>query len=249
MAESGPGGIYIFDDFISEEIPIAGSLASTEFGPFRAVGQGIADNDSGIISLETDGLNGIAQLLSPNASDNDSTGLTTATMFDAGLMGTIVGELRVRFADLDTKELFFGFSDLNSDVHSLEGVLIHGASTTITLTASDLCGFLFSSELSDDEDWHMVYNGGTAAGETVSTAIDADADAIAGEFQVLRVEIDANGDARWFIDGDLKQSIAGAVSTSTDLAGQVVLEEKGTGSNETVDLDYMMFKANRDWTV
>jgi hypothetical protein len=194
-------------------------------------------------------LNGVATMTSPNATDNDSVGLVTGTMFDVALMGTIVAECRVQFADLDTKEFFFGFSDLNTDVHSMEGVLIHGATATITLTASDLVGFLLSSELSDDEDWHMVYNGGTTTGQTTSTSIDADDDAVAGEWQILRLEIAPNGTTRWYIDGVLKQTQAGAVSTTTNLAMNCMLEIKGTGSNETADVDYIYVSANRDWTV
>ena len=250
MAEvhGAKGRIEIFEDFTGPEWIIAETAASGAIGAFRIVGQGVADTDAGVLISETL-LNGVATMTSPNASDNDSVGLVTGTMFDVALMGTIVAECRVQFADLDTKEFFFGFSDLNTDVHSMEGVLIHGASTTVTLTASDLVGFLLSSELTDDEDWHMVYNGGTTTGETTSTSIDADDDAVALEWQILRLEIAPNGTARWYIDGVLKQTQAGAVSTTTNLAMNCMLEIKGTGSNETADIDYIYISANRDWTV
>ena len=250
MAEvhGAKGRIEIFEDFTGPEWIIAETAASGAIGAFRIVGQGVADTDAGVVISETL-LNGVATMTSPNATDNDSVGLVTGTMFDVALMGTIVAECRVQFADLDTKEFFFGFSDLNTDVHSMEGVLIHGATATITLTASDLVGFLLSSELSDDEDWHMVYNGGTTTGQTTSTSIDADDDAVAGEWQVLRLEIAPNGTARWYIDGVLKQTQAGAVSTTTNLAMNCMLEIKGTGSNETADVDYIYVSANRDWTV
>jgi len=250
MAEvhGAKGRIEIFEDFTGPEWIIAETAASGAIGAFRIVGQGVADTDAGVVISETL-LNGVATMTSPNATDNDSVGLVTGTMFDVALMGTIVAECRVQFADLDTKEFFFGFSDLNTDVHSMEGVLIHGATATITLTASDLVGFLLSSELSDDEDWHMVYNGGTTTGQTTSTSIDADDDAVAGEWQILRLEIAPNGTARWYIDGVLKQTQAGAVSTTTNLAMNCMLEIKGTGSNETADVDYIYISANRDWTV
>ena len=250
MAEvhGAKGRIEIFEDFTGPEWIIAETAASGAIGAFRIVGQGVADTDAGVLINETL-LNGVATMTSPNASDNDSVGLVTGTMFDVALMGTIVAECRVQFADLDTKEFFFGFSDLNTDVHSMEGVLIHGASTTVTLTASDLVGFLLSSELTDDEDWHMVYNGGTTTGETTSTSIDADDDAVAVEWQILRLEIAPNGTARWYIDGVLKQTVTGAVSTTTNLAMNCMLEIKGTGSNETADIDYIYISANRDWTV
>jgi hypothetical protein len=249
MAESGPGQIRIFEDFVGPEWIIAETAASGNLGPFRVVGEGVADTDAGMTILESDALNGVVQFVSPNASDNDAIGLVTATMFDVALNGTIVMEARVRLPDLDTKEVFIGFSDLNTDAHSMEGVLIHGGTTTITLTASDLVGFLLSSELDDDEDWHAVYNGGTTTGETTSTSVDLNDDAVAGEFQVLRLELAPNGTARWYIDGVLLKTVTGAVSTTTDLAFNCMLEIKGTGANELMDVDYIEICANRDWTV
>ena len=252
MAQSGPGGIEIFEDFTGPEWIIAETAASGSSGPFRVVGQGVADTDAGITILESDatggGLNGVAQMVSPNASDNDAIFFTTSMMFDVAKMGTIIAEARVRLPDLDTKEVFFGFSDLNSDTHSMEGVLIHGTGTTTTLTASDLVGFHFSSEYTDDDDWHGVYNGGTTTGQTASGSTDLDKDAAANTFQVLRLELAPNGRVDWYIDGVLKQTVAGAVSTSVDLACQLGLEIKGTGSNELLDVDYILIRANRDWT-
>jgi|TARA_Y100000310_G_C20396197_1_gene675221 hypothetical protein len=250
------GVIEIMEDFDGPEWIIAETAASGNIGKFRVVGQGVADTDAGIVILEADGLNGVAQMTSPNASDNDAIALTTGTMFDVGLMGTIVAEARVRMADLATKEVFFGFSDLNTDTHSMEGVLIHGDTATITLTASDLVGFLFSSELTD-KDWHTVYNGGSTTGVTASGSLDVGDNPVAGEWQILRVELDADGRARWYIDGvqvggttaAAQNGVAGAVSTTTDLACQLVLEIKGTGANETIDVDYIYVRANRDWTV
>ena len=253
MAQSGPGVIEIFEDFTGPEWIIAETAASGSSGPFRVVGQGVADADAGITILESDatggGLNGVAQMVSPNASDNDAIFFTTSMMFDVAKMGTIIAEARVRLPDLDTKEVFFGFSDLNTDTHSMEGVLIHGTGTTTTLTASDLVGFHFSSEYTDDDDWHGVYNGGTTTGQTASGSTDLNDDAVAGEFQVLRLELAPNGRVDWYIDGVLKQTVAGAVSTSVDLACQLGLEIKATGSNELLDVDYILIRANRDWTV
>ena len=252
MAQSGPGVIEIFEDFTGPEWIIAETAASGSSGPFRVVGQGVADADAGITILESDatggGLNGVAQMVSPNASDNDAIFFTTSMMFDVAKMGTIIAEARVRLPDLDTKEVFFGFSDLNADTHSMEGVLIHGTGTTTTLTASDLVGFHFSSEYTDDDDWHGVYNGGTTTGQTASGSTDLNDDAVADEFQVLRLELAPNGRVEWYIDGVLKQTVAGAVSTSVDLACQLGLEIKGTGSNELLDVDYILIRANRDWT-
>ena len=248
--QSECGRIRIFEDFEGAECPVADTLLPQQIGKLRLCGESIEDADVGATSQEADPcLNGVLRLTTSD-ENNHSICLTTAKIFTPSLNGTMVAECRVQFDDLDTKEFFFGFSDENDDDQGCEGDIIHGVTTTITLTASDLCGFLLSSELDDDEDWHMVYNGGTTTGETVSTSVDADVDAVAGEYNILRVEIDTNGTARWYIDGVLKQTVEGAVSTtSTDLfAAQAIIEVKDTAGPEYADIDYFLVEASRDWT-
>ena len=249
MAQSEVGQIRIFEDFIGLDQPVASTTAPpVNYGQyFTIVGQGLADTDSGLVILDADGVNGVAQLTATNEAEH-AIGLQSASMFSADVNGTIVMEVRLRNPALVTRQVFVGFSDVVTDLAILEGAIIKGTATTLTLTASDLVGFLLASELTDTADWHMVYNGGTTTGVTVSTSLDADADAVAGEFQILRLEIDNNGTARWYIDGVLKQTVAGAASTTVDMAAQVICEEKDTG-NASIDLDYILITANRDWTV
>ena len=248
MAQSGYGKIEIFEAFLAGEDIVANTAASRTFGSsgLRVIGQGIAETDSGITVGESDGLNGVGILTTTN-EDAHSCGVTTGKIFDVGKMAPLNIECRVQFPDLDTKEFYFGLTDVNDDTSILEGNNLHGASTTITLTASDLCGFLLSAELTDDEDWHMVYNGGDTTGQTTSTSIDADVDAVAGEYDVLRLEVAPNGTARWYINGALKQTVTGAVSTSTDLAVIAMVEAK-SAAIEYAWIDYIAIEANRDWT-
>ena len=247
MAQSGPGTITLREDFLVDD-PVASTAVPRQLGSFlRVVGQGVAEADSGAPRL--DAAPGGVRLTTTN-EDNHTAGLETNIMFDVGLMAPLVAETRVQFENLDTKEFFFGFTDIDiaSDVPSIETDLMTGSGTTLTLTASDLVGFFLSAELTDDEDWHMVYNGGTTTGATTSTNVDADDDAVAGEWQILRLEIDPSGTARWYIDGVLKQTVTGAVSTTVDLKFFVGVEAKGAAI-ETADLNYILLKYNRDWTV
>ena len=111
---------------------------------------------------------------------------------------------------------------------------------------ADLVGFYLSSELTDDEDWHGIYSGGTATASTTTTAVDLDDDAVAGEWQILRLEVAPNGTARWYIDGDLKQTVEGACSTTTDVA-VCLAAAANTTELAIMDVDYLLVKANRDW--
>ena len=248
MAQSGYGKVSIFEDFLAGEDIVAATAASRSFGGsgLRVIGQGIAENDSGITVGESDGLNGVGILTTTN-EDAHSCGLTTGKVFDVGKMAPINIECRVQFPDLDTKAFYFGLTDVNDDTTILEGNNLVASGASLTLSASDLCGFLIDAEATDDEDWIMVYNGGTTSGETTIANIDADNDAVAGEWDVLRLEVSINGTARWYVNGVLKQTVEGAVSTSTDLAVLAMVEAR-SAAIEYAWIDYIAIEANRDWT-
>ena len=244
MAQSDRGRIELFYDFFGED-NVAETATTRALGPFVVGGQGSEDTDAGVPTI-SGVLSGAGRITTTN-EDNHTTLVGTNIAFDVGLMGPLVAEARVQLDNLDTKEVFFGFTDIDPDTLSIETDVMTGATATLTLTASDICGFFLSAELTDDEDWHMVYNGGTTTGETTSTSVDADDDAVAGEWQVLRLEIDTNGTARWYIDGVLKQTKTGAASTSVNMALILGVEAKGAAI-ENLDVDYLLVQANRDWT-
>ena len=248
MAQSGYGKISIFEDFLAGEDIVAATAVGRAFGGsgLRVIGQGSEDTDSGITVGESDGLNGVGILTTTN-EDAHSCGLTTGKVFDVGKMAPINIECRVQFPDLDTKAFYFGLTDVNDDTTILEGNNLVASGTSLTLSASDLCGFLIDAEATDDEDWIMVYNGGTTSGETTIANIDADNDAVAAEWDVLRLEVSINGTARWYVNGVLKQTVTGAVSTSTDLAVLAMIEAR-SAAIEYAWIDYIAIEANRDWT-
>ena len=250
MVQSGDSRLVINEDFLGgTEVAVASTTAPPiNWPPFLTfVGQGIADTDSGAVMLDSDGMNGVVQLTTTN-EDVHCAGFQTPVMFDVALNGTIVMEVRCRQAALNTGEVFIGFSDVATDLAIIEGAICHGDTVTVTLTASDIVGFLMASDLTDNSDWHGVYNGGTTTGETTSTSVDFDAGATAGEYQVLRLELFPNGTVEWWVDGVLEQTVTGAVSTSVDLCMNVLVESKTTAV-KTLDVDYIRVWANRDWTV
>ena len=244
MPQSGEGRIRLFNDFFGSSDLIALTADTAPLGDFYAGGEGFEDADAGVAGKSA--LSGVVALTSANA-DTDTSFIGTSIGFDVALMGTIVLEARVQLPDLDTKEIFFGLTSILSVDEQLEDIVINASGTTITMPA-DLVGFYLSDELTDDEDWHGIYSGGTASASTTTTDVDLNDDAVAGEWQVLRLEVSPNGSTSWYIDGVLKQTVAGACSTTTNMA--VCL---ACGANTTqlviMDVDYLLVEANRDWTV
>ena len=242
--QSGNGRIRLFNDFFGSSDYLALTSDTAPLGDFYAGGEGFEDADAGVVGKAA--LSGVVALTSANA-DTDTAFIGTAIGFDVGLMGPITLEARVQLPDLDTKEIFFGLTSVLSVDEQLEDIVINASSTTITMPA-DLVGFYLSDELTDDEDWHGIHSGGTATAATTTTGVDLDDDAVAGEWQVLRLEVMPNGTTYWYIDGVLKQTVVAACSTTTDMA-VCLAAAANTTEFAIMDVDYLEVTANRDWTV
>ncbi len=251
MAESGPGLIRIFDDFIGNFRRVALTTDNENFGAFfEAGGEGFEEADSGIVRLDTDGLSGVVRLTS-SATDLDTACLFTGRMFDVGLMGTIVVEARVRLGDLDNKQCFIGLCDRNDlDTDATADIIDGAAGTTWTLNGSDLVGFSFSDEITtqNTNGWYGVFNGGATTGDTTAAGTSLSFESVAGEWFVLRMEVAANGDVRWKVNGELLKTVVTAVSTSTDLNFMCATYANSANVAE-MDVDYVLIECARDWVI
>ena len=248
--QSGFGRIELFDDFCGPEIPVANNVAygttaggcNYYIGPFKVTGD-LAETDTGVLGM--DGVVNGDVRVSGNNENGKGVAIGTGTHFSPVKNGTMVAETRVQRAAVTAGVVFFGFCDVNAD-DVAEPVTSTG--TTLTLAASDLCGFVLDSQLTATATWHMAYNGGTTTGATDSTSVVSDVVAVAAEWDILRVEVAPNGTAFWYINGDLKQTVANAVST-TVVQGAFVGCWGTTTTAASVDVDYLYVSANRDWTV
>jgi len=244
MAQSGNGRIRLFNDFAGVGNTLALTADTAQLGDFFAGGEGFEDSDAGIAGK--DALSGVVTITSAN-TDADTTFIGTHIAFDVGLMGPIALEARVQLPDLDTKEIFFGLTSILSVDEQLEDIVQNASATTITMPA-DLVGFYLSDELTTVAgDWHAINNGGTATATTTTTNGQLNNVAVAGEWQVLRLEVMPNGTAYWYIDGVLKKTVENAASTSTNMA-VCLAAAANTTQLAIFDCDYLMVEANRDWT-
>lgn len=248
MAESGPGTIYYFEDFMGAEIPVANAVAygtsaggcNYYIGSLKVTGK-LGETDAGVVSL-ANGLGGVARLTSTN-EDGEICSIGTEVMFDVALMAPLVLETRVQMQAIATRNVYIGFTDVNADAQTAH---MTGATTTLSLTDSDLCGFHYDSSLTS-ANWHMPYNGGTTTGPTTSTSVVSGVTPVAGEWDILKVVIYSNGTAEWFINGASVQKVANAVSTTVDLAAVVSIASTTTTAVD-MDVDYILIQARRDWT-
>ncbi len=249
MAQSGPGKIRLFDDFTGPEYPVAntGAVDADTFGgqfigPFRILGD-LAETDTGVVAL---GVTNGAVRISGNNEDGKGVALTTDLIFQPSLNAPMIIEARVNMRALTTRNIFVGFCGTRADDIAPP---LTSATTTHTLSASHLAGIHMDSGLDAGTTWHSVYNGGTRTGQTDSTeTVTSPAILpVAGEYDVLRVEVFVNGTVEYLINGNRVDKITNAVSTTTLQAAMVGCWGT-TGTVADIDADYMLVEANRDWT-
>ena len=247
--QSGVGRIRLFTDFPGAEIPVANAVAygtsaggcNYYLGDFKVTGS-LHDTDSGVVSLSK--ASGYARLISSKTADGDGVAVGTEVIFSPALNGTLVLETRLELSALTARNIFAGFCTANADEVKEP---LTATTTTITKVVPAV-GFLFDSQLTTNGTrWFMPY---LLASDTTQTSTDVDSSqtAVAGESDVLRIEIDNNGTARWYINGVLEQTKAKAATTTTLLAGLVGVWSTGTAAVGDVDVDYLLVEANRDWT-
>ena len=253
MAQSAYGRIRLFNHFCGPEIPIATAVAygttaggcNYYLGDYTVHGD-LADTACGVIANAVSKTGGWARLCS-SATTADGQGIWVGTELDFSpvLNGALAVEVRLELPALTARNIFVGFMGTLAD-DALEPVTLTG--TALTKVATHYCGFAFDSQLDAGSEWHGIYSGGSTTGPTDTTEMDLDVNATAAESQVLRVEIDTNGTARWYIDGALKQKVVGAVSTTALQAGGIGIWST-TNTTGLVDVDYLAVEGNTDWTV
>jgi len=244
--QSGVGKIRLFEDFLGgSDIAITDTdaikTAAGVCGPFSVYGS-LAETDCGI-TLVASKASGYGRL---SGTDEDGFGLAIGTevSLSPALNGAIIVEARVELPALTAREIFIGLIDTAAD-DIADPVSCSG--TTIT-KAHESVGFLFTSDLTASTTWHMPY---LLAGTTTqtSTGVASSQVAVATESDILRLVVNSDGSAEWWINGKLEQTVtAGLAATPGTLMAAIIGTFGTTTTLTTVDVDYFLVEANRDWT-
>ena len=116
------------------------------------------------------------------------------------------------------------------------------------LTVSNALSFCQDTEATAPTKWYCTSeNAGTIAYAATAASCLLAVGPTANTYQVLRIEVDANGDARYYVDGVLKFTKLTAVATTAVLVPYIaVTAEDGTPVATTVSIDYINFVQDRN---
>ena len=243
--QSGVGKIRLFEDFLGgSDIAITDTdaikTAAGVCGDFAVYGS-LAETDCGITLLGK--ASGYGRLA---GTDEDGYGLAIGTevSLSPALNGQIIVEARVEMAALTARNIFIGLIDTAAD----DIASPVACATTVITKAHECTGFLFASDLTATTTWHMPY---LLAGTSTQTSTDVDASqvAVAGESDILRLVVNSDGGAEWWINGKLEQTVAAGLAATPATLMAAIIGTFGTTTTATsVDVDYFLVEANRDWT-
>ena len=182
--------------------------------------------------------NGVYRLTTGTTADN-RVAFATALNYQADNGGPLSAEFRVKSVTaITTRAYFIGFTDVVPS-GTLENP-IEQSGTTLTSTASNAVGFMYDTASTTDN-WYAVGVKADTDAVSVETGV---APAAAGTYQTLKVVVNQDGDADFYIDGKWEGRVDNAVTASTSLCA-ICLVETRTGGASSLDCDYREVWAGR----
>ena len=183
---------------------------------------------------------GLVEMVSGDAGTNAATdgSILTLGLHWSADQGSLVFETRVHVDDITNAAMCVG---LNDDIATVE-IPFTLTGDTDTGVAEDFIGFCFDTGATTDEWWFVGVNATAEATGNAATGVAPSN----GAFQVLRVEVDANGeDARGYINGALVGTITANSIDEAALISPHISVMGLTTASRTLTVDYIYVSAQR----
>ena len=153
-------------------------------------------------------------------------------------------ECRFKNDSITEAAVFCGFSEtlaVTTPVMPAESV-----TGTLTIRGSGaVIGMLFDPDDTTDIWKAVAGDGGTATTGAPTSATTA---LVADQWDVVRVEVGADGKGVCMLNGNVIKEFSGFLTT-TDILHAVVMVENRTGAVNVFEIDYFYAAGYRDWTV
>lgn len=217
----------LYDDFLGKAIGATwdvqkGSDAATANFAFNAAVDGTVRATTGAGAGGTYAVNGVQ--------------LDHALNWKAA-NGNLVFEARVKLSAITNISAFIGFTNQLAALQMPANS--SGSANGITYNAADCVGFLFDTSMTNANWW--------AAGQkasTPATAINSQTPPVAATYNRLRIEVDASGNASFYLDNTLVGTVSNAVTATTAMTPVVAVFTR-TAASATVDVDYILCQQTR----
>jgi len=155
-------------------------------------------------------------------------------------MGNLVMEAALSIDDVSEAYCFVGFTDVLPS-STLEQPIYLTSSDVIDSDAANACGWVYDVDATTDQ-WALGgVKANTDTDPTFAGSGLAPADTVE---QVLRVEVNSDGDVSGYINGDLVGTVADAITASTAITPVIVVANRS--ANQVIaTVDYLFVQADR----
>jgi len=223
--DTGFGKVKFFDDFLghADDATINWSEGSDTGGTYA------------ITLLD----NGVERITSAGTSGN-AAAICTALQWEAENGGPLIFEARVKSVTAITDRCYFIGLDDTKHTSTTVVTAFEMSSEALTTNCSNAVGFMYDTNCTYDN-WYCCGVKADADATPVNTEV---APAAAGTWQTLRVVVNIEGDATFFIDGKFVGSVEEAVTASTKLQGTILVETRATAT-KIIDVDYVYIEGGR----
>jgi len=231
--------VELFDDFLGATIDTTDNWIVFEGSDGDATAAAtVAGIPEGQIAMGSGGVGGA----------NDKTVLSLILLAKGGLVsqGQLVFETRVTFDQITGTSWGFGFGDVLANATEVANYKVNSGTITDDAGITNAVSFVFSTDATATTKWQACStNGGTVGNAAAEEALTAGPTALT--YQVLRIEVDATGDARFYVDGTLQTTTTTAVAT-TSLLIPYIWGDSGDDADVATDvhIDYIYFSQARD---
>ena len=177
---------------------------------------------------------------SVDTTDNDITNLfKDGPIYRPNAGGPVIMESRVTLiTSVADGETYVGFSD---DDGTDEVAITLSAADVQTSNATDAAGFAYTG--AGTADWKRVGANNGSITNAARCNVKGATTPVAATWQTLKVVINEDGDADYYIDGIFQGTIASATRATISLNPAWALQ--GGGTARSVDVDYIYVQAGR----
>jgi len=246
MAQGSFGRVRIFEDFLGMAADYAGDAPASDV--VSRVGNlsfvGVAE---GTVTMTVDEPGGIVALTT-SGNDNDNACLFAGPFKPSD--GGVVMEVRFKMEDIASSAVFAGWTEtLNQTTAPVMPAESTGATPTLTISGSGGVAGMLHDKDNTTAVWRAVAgDGGTVASDLTTSTGTVSTAPVNDEFDIVRVEMDVNGDAKIIHNGKVIDDVAACV-TASDYGFMCVMLEERAATTEKLEVDYFYAEGGRDWTV
>lgn len=228
----------VFDPSTGETLQVLAPVAHLDDFTRKAVDSTnmytVAGVNSGTVAISAAVLGGVARFTTGGADDDD-VDMATDLIFKAA--NRLILEARFAQNDIAATAFALGFSDAQGE--AADTIAVTFATTSVTTTASDCAVFFADSDATSN-----VIRAVTCKADTDGTVLSSGIAPVNGTFHIYRIELDADGNAAFYLDGALVGTQTAGITASTALCGYVgVINREGAAN--TFDLDYLRIWSGR----